>query len=309
MTSGGTGAHNFLLALAAAGLYALLPAHSRAQDTAGADPVLAFAEQLRAEGDYYRAITEYKRYAFLHPDATNIPQIELDIALCYLLGQRPEAGRTRLREIEAAHAGTPIARKAALLLAGSYHAAGDFSRAALELGRYMSTYPDADNLDQVRIMRGLCLLRSGETDAAVREFHSVDPTSTSHATASALEEEAALYNRLPRKSPLAAGILSAALPGAGQCYVGYYSDAAFAFILNGVLIWAAWESFDNGENVTGGLLAVIEFGWYTGNIYNAVNNAHKYNRRKQRKFFRDLELRYGLFAVPEGGGAALGVRF
>ncbi|MCJ7809422.1 MAG: hypothetical protein MUP26_04080, partial [Desulfobulbaceae bacterium] len=47
--------------------------------------------------------------------------------------------------------------------------------------------------------------------------------------------------------------------------------------------------------VLGGILAFFELGWYAGNIYSAVNGAHKYNRKVRDDFsksFRDrLDLR------------------
>lgn len=44
----------------------------------------------------------------------------------------------------------------------------------------------------------------------------------------------------------------------------------------------------------GGILLFFEAGWYGGNIYNAVNNAHKYNRRQQARAKAKLHQRFGL---------------
>ena len=37
------------------------------------------------------------------------------------------------------------------------------------------------------------------------------------------------------------------------------------------------RAFDSGNEAVGGLLLFFEAGWYTGNIYNAASNAHKFN--------------------------------
>ena len=46
----------------------------------GPDPYLDFARQLFSEGDYYRAITEAKRFLFLHPDDARAAEANFLIA-------------------------------------------------------------------------------------------------------------------------------------------------------------------------------------------------------------------------------------
>ena len=87
------------------------------------------------------------------------------------------------------------------------------------------------------------------------------------------------YKSLDFKSPKAAGTLSALIPGAGQLYLNRKRDAAAAFILNGVFIWGIVESFNRDNSGVGILLSIFELGWYGGNIYSAVNGAHKHNRK------------------------------
>ena len=84
------------------------------------------------------------------------------------------------------------------------------------------------------------------------------------------------------KSPWVAG--SAALvPGAGFAYCERYRDALAAFVINAGLIFAAHESFEDGNNILGGLISVVASGFYGGNIYGAISSAHKYNRSQTRK--------------------------
>ncbi|NIQ96269.1 MAG: tetratricopeptide repeat protein, partial [Desulfuromonadales bacterium] len=99
---------------------------------------------------------------------------------------------------------------------------------------------------------------------------------------------------LPRKSPKLAGGLSAVLPGAGQLYVGRPRDASLAFLLNAAFILGIVESFDDGNEVVGAILLFFEGGWYTGNIFNAANGAHKYNRDVRQEFLDDLRPRFGV---------------
>jgi len=98
------------------------------------------------------------------------------------------------------------------------------------------------------------------------------------------------------KSPWVAGT-AALVPGAGFAYCGRYRDALAAFIINAGLIFAAHESFDDGNNVLGGLLCVLESGFYGGSIYGSISSAHKYNRSQIRRglnTIRHLDSRYPL---------------
>jgi hypothetical protein len=40
--------------------------------------------------------------------------------------------------------------------------------------------------------------------------------------------------------------------------------------------------------VVGGIMAFLELGWYSGNIYSAVNCAHKHNRKVIHDFRKGL---------------------
>lgn len=109
------------------------------------------------------------------------------------------------------------------------------------------------------------------------------------------------------KSPRLAGTLSAVLPGAGQMYTGRWSDGLIAFTVNALLIATTVEAFENDMPVLGATTAVFASGWYLGNIYSAVNTAHRHNQRMETHrlldWLRALEL--GL----DEAGIRAGIRF
>ena len=96
------------------------------------------------------------------------------------------------------------------------------------------------------------------------------------------------------KSPELAGIMSSVLPGSGQFYDKRYRDGIYSFILNALFIFGAYNAFDGDHYALGGILTLFEVGWYTGNIDNAVNSAHKYNRKVDENIFRSSVGRFGL---------------
>jgi hypothetical protein len=108
---------------------------------------------------------------------------------------------------------------------------------------------------------------------------------------------------LPLKSPITAGTLAALLPGAGHLYLERPQDALIAFSVNGLFGWGAVSSFLQGNIGLGVLFSVIELAWYSGNIYSAVNTAHKINRKKESDFLDSYGLRFGLFSsTPSASG-------
>ena len=56
-------------------------------------------------------------------------------------------------------------------------------------------------------------------------------------------------------------------------------------------------------------LSFFEAGWYAGNVYGAINGAHKYNRHATEIFLRNLDTRFHV-GLPEARHTPiLGVQF
>ncbi len=111
---------------------------------------------------------------------------------------------------------------------------------------------------------------------------------------------------IPKKSPEIAGLLSI-IPGGGYLYCERYHDALITFLLNGALIYAAYESFDEGHHALGGLISFVGFGFYAGNVYGAITSAHKYNVRNTENFLKNLNdaLKVNILVDVENQGASL----
>ena len=91
-----------------------------------------------------------------------------------------------------------------------------------------------------------------------------------------------------RKDPVLAGILAAIVPGAGHLYCERPKDATLAFLFTGAFAWATAEAFEEDNEELGVGLGLIALAFYGGNIFSAVNVAHKFNDRQQRRLQRSL---------------------
>lgn len=282
----------------------LLLAHGvRAEDAAH---VRSFADSLFSEGDYYRAITEYKRFLHLSPADLDADSIRYAIGLSYWRGEKWDAAIDAFLDIEPAGDEPAWSRRAQLMLGESAYRKGDVPDALDAFVAYARSPADDEFTPDARMRAAQCLFLLGKTPPTpVPE----DPGSDRLGMFSRRMEEAP---RIPRKSPMLAGTLSALLPGAGQLYIRRPRDAVISFLLNGSLIALAIIAFDNDEPVAGGLISAVEVSWYAGNVYGAVNGAHKFNRTERRRFIDRLDVECGIMrgvdAWPVPGGS-VSVRF
>ncbi len=281
----------------------LLPAAARA----ASDPkeLMAFADHLFEAGDYYRAITEYERVAFLFPNDPLAQTARYRIALSYFQGDKLVPAIERFRSLAEQFPTEQIGKDALYMLGEAQYVNKDYRASRKTFASFLEAYPADPRCDAVRIRIGWSHMRERNWREAEEAFRGLPPDSPLHASAEGLAEGALAYPDIPRKSPTLAGTLSAVLPGAGQLYTGRTGDAVTSFLLNGIFIWGAVEAFHHDNDVTGGILLFFEAGWYTGNIYNAVSNAYKYNRGAEQNYLQRLDDRYAISLSHTRDGANL----
>jgi len=236
--------------------------------------LFSFAKSLAAEGDHYRAITEYKRFLHYYPEDPRAPQAQLAIAKSLLAGKRWQQLDQALVTVWRRYPDSSEATAARRLYAEAAMLRKDFTEARARCRQLM----DDQQIDpqQANYQIGLTFLEEDRLEESLETFSRLDP-----ARYPDLQQALNDYQQLPRKSPQLAGTLSALLPGAGQLYCERPRQAAIAFTLNAAFIYGAVEAWNNDDYAVAGLVSLFELGWYGGNIYNAVNNAHRYNHQQQ----------------------------
>lgn len=248
----------------------------------------AFAESLFNEGDYYRAITEYKRLIFFFPQDKLTEKCTFRIAESYYKAGRWVEAVDALSAFDKKYQLSPMAMDG-LYLKGM---------AEKELKRYqnaLSTFQEIIKAkskyydDKAIYQSALILLEMWEWQKSRQTFSLVSKGSPLSSSAYIMSSGLEHMEDIPQKSPATAGALAAVLPGAGHLYTNRYSDALVAFLLNGAFIWGAVELFQHDNPVAGGIVTFFELGWYSGNIYSAVSSAHKYNAREKEGFIQHLK--------------------
>jgi len=253
-----------------------------------ADKQFSFADALFKEGDYYRAITEYKRFNFFFADHRLVAKSTYRISESYYMAKRWQDA------IESFTSFTSKYRESSMFTDALYLK----GMAEKQLKRYdnaLATFQEIITLksesytDKALYQSAIVLMEMGEWEKARKTFLLIPKDSplciSSNIISSGLEH----IDEIPQKSPIVAGTLAAILPGAGHLYTERPGDALVSFLLNGAFILAAVELFHHENYIAGGIITFFEIGWYSGNIYSAISSAHKYNKKTREDFIEHLK--------------------
>ncbi len=267
------------------------------------------ADQFFKEGDYYRAITEYKRFLFFFPQSTEAKEALWKIAKSYFNGKRWDDAISACDDLITKFPGSSPAAEAVLLKGFALTEKKEYSRARQYFLKAQEVSPSTSIEDEAQLQIALTYVKEEKWKEAADEFRKINKNSRLYPKGEYFAQGLDRINAVPQKSPPVAGILAAILPGAGHLYCERYRDASIAFLLNGAFIWGMVEAFQHNENVIGGILTFFELGWYSGNIYSAVASAHKYNRKMKQEYIDHLERGLSLGISFQGRSPVLSLRY
>lgn len=247
-----------------------------------------FAEQYFEKGEYYRAIGEYERFIHFFPDSPQVELARYKIGLSYLKGERHEQAIEAFQALIDEYQDTEYALQSYLGASRAYVLLGRYDAALTSLNNLITIAPDQRIRDEAYYQKGWLYLEMGLWKRARENFTEISDKSKGQYNLGTLFQGIETRTPLKEKNPTTAGVL-AIIPGAGHLYCGRPRDALISFLVNGVMIYAAYEAFDHDLDALGAIITLIELGFYTGNIYSAVSSAHKYNRDAKNQFLDYLK--------------------
>jgi tetratricopeptide (TPR) repeat protein len=263
--------------------------------------LLGFAHHLFERGHYYQAVTEYERFIYFNPDHASVPEARLKIAFCYKMGEQYTKAVELFRKLIDEYVGQEYAIVAAFNVGECFRLNEDYEKALAEFKGFVESYPNHPLADKAQWNSAWIYIEMEEYPSAKERLFLVREGSTYQMPAQELSGALDELPRLPRKSPRLAGLLAAVLPGSGHLYTGEKKQALFSFITNALLIFGTYEAFNNELYVAGGFLSLFAVNYYTGNIFGALNSAHKYNRRVKEAFLEGYKQKYELSISLRGG--------
>jgi len=252
------------------------------------DKQFNYAESLFSNNDYPAAVLEYKRFIYFFPEDKRVERAMYQTGMSYYLGGDFKAAVDSFKKLVDEYVDNDYAIKSYFKISEAYMKLMAFDPAIINLNNLIVITYDVDVKDEAYYRLGWIYLEMASWERGRRHFSKISVKNKDKYRLEKLAAELDQEKIIPKKNPKLAGFLSV-IPGAGYLYCERYQDALIAFLLNGALIYAAYESFDAGNPALGGLLAFVEVGSYAGNIYGAVTSAHKYNRKKTGLFLEKLK--------------------
>ena len=278
--------------------------------TLNPDKQFNYAQELFSANDYLTAVNEYKRFIYFFPTDERVELAMFQIGQSYFLGRQFDEAVKSFKKLTDRYFETEYSIKSYFKISDIYIAIKAFNPALINLNNLIMITKDENVKDEAYYRIGWIYIETASWDDARLYFNKISPGNRNKFRLKKLADELDKETLIPQKDPKLAGFLSI-IPGGGYLYCERYQDALIAFLLNGGLILAAYESFDKGHGALGGLITFVGFGFYAGNIYGAVTSAHKFNRKETGQFIYKLKknARVNLSADLENKGVLLSFRF
>jgi TolA-binding protein len=280
--------------------------------TIDADRQFQFAEHYFRAGQYYRAIGEYERFVHWFREDDRHELAMYKIGLSYFNGEKFQEAIDAFNDVLTRFPSTDFRAEIRFRISECFVRLKDHPRAIEYLNDIATTAENRDISDEAYYRLGWIYLETDQWEKAEESFRLINKENRDKYRLAILSREISKKKDLKIKSPTAAGIL-AIIPGAGHLYCKRYKDASIAFLLNSAMIWAAYEAFDHNRDVLGGIITFFESGLYSGNIYSAVNCAHKHNRAVKKRFIEYLRqnsrVKVGLQADQDKKRSALALSY
>jgi outer membrane protein assembly factor BamD (BamD/ComL family)/TM2 domain-containing membrane protein YozV len=245
------------------------------------DVQLKIADAFMAEGEYYRAVTEYKKFLILFPDTERADYALFNMGAAYYRGEEYASATRTLGSLQEKYPVSGNAIQARLLEGFCYWKLKQYEKARALFDVLADTHSESEYAPLALAASSLVALDEDIVGASRQNLERFVARYPEHAALSNVKEAMALideYRELPQKSPLLAGVMSAIIPGSGYMYAGHYGDAVTAFLINGLFIAGTITGISQENYAVAGIVGGIGLPFYFGNIYGSANAAKKWNR-------------------------------
>ena len=255
------------------------------------DVQLKIADAFMEEGEYYRAVTEYKKFLILFPDSARADYASFEIAMAYFKGEEYGAAARSFLAMRDRYPDSAYAIQAGYLEGSSQWKLKNYDRARVVLETLVEQQPDSEYAPRSLVV--ICLAALDENKAevsrqALARFLDRYPGHPGEENVKEAVSQLDRYQELPEKSPELAGFLSAILPGAGYFYAEHYGDGITAFLINGLFIAGTVAAINQENYAVAGIVGGIGVPFYLGNIYGSANAAKKWNLGVRNEVIRKI---------------------
>jgi tetratricopeptide (TPR) repeat protein len=244
------------------------------------DVQLKIADAFMEEGEYYRAVTEYKKFLILFPDSAKADYASFEIAMAYFKGEEYGAAVRSFLAMREKYPDSSYAIQAGYLEGVSQWKLKNYDRTREALETLVELHAESEYAPRALVVICLAALDENKPDVSRQALGRFLDRYPGHPGGENVREavvELDRYQELPEKSPVLAGIMSAILPGSGYFYAEHYGDGITAFLINGLFIAGTVAAINQENYAVAGIVGGIGVPFYLGNIYGSANAAKKWN--------------------------------
>jgi tetratricopeptide (TPR) repeat protein len=266
--------------------------------TIDADQQYEYADKALHDGEFDRAVIEYRRFLDFFPKDERARKARFQIGSAYYEAKRFNDAITAFQVVIQTKTVDEFSIKSYQTISECYLKLGQTKQAVSILEKLIDRVQDQNLKDHTYHSIGWIFLERLDFDHAESYFNKISDLNRKNYKIDSLTPDIEKARSIGQKNPVTAGMLSV-IPGAGYLYLERYQDALISLLVNTALIFAAYEAFDNDLYVLGGIISFVELGFYAGNIYGATTSAHKINRSQKLDFIEKLKQRTKIGLQPD----------
>jgi hypothetical protein len=248
--------------------------------------LIDLADYHYSKKEYYNSITESLRYQFLYPNGDLYPQSMIIIGKSYYKGGSKERALSVLSECYNRFTDNEAGERA-LFYSGLIRIdSGSYRFAAKNFQEYNYVYNKGLFYEESIINLSLVYTLAENYDEAEEkliEYNKLFPGGRFKKKAEELSIRIKEAESRPEKSLLAAGLLSAVIPGSGYFYTGNYMLGLFSAGTNAALIYGIYGGYKKKNQFQMIFFSVIEFSFYNYSLVGSIKSAHEYNEGENFK--------------------------
>ena len=242
--------------------------------------LLKVADAFMEESEFYRAITEYKKFLILFPESDQGDYAVLKIGLAYYHGEEYEASVRNLENLREKYQESRYIPESMYFEGLGYWKLKKYENAKTSLDGISKSYPDSIYAPKALIASTMLDLDQDHLDNSMQDMEKLIHAYPDHPASIQARETIVLldqYRNLPIKSEILAGVMSAIVPGSGYVYAEHYGDGITAFLINALAVAGTITAVGNENYAVAAIVGGIGLPFYFGNIYGSANAVKKWN--------------------------------
>ena len=248
---------------------------------------LKMADAFMEEGEYYRAITEYKKFLILFPNAEKTDYVMYRMGIAYYSGEEYKSSLKFLSSVREKFPESKYMPMSTYYEGLSYWKLKMYENAKTSFESLAGSYPGSEIAPSALIASSLVSFEQEDIISCqygLEKVVSQYPQNSNSENAKKAIELIEQYKDLPEKSRVLAGIMSALIPGSGYVYAEHYGDGATAFLINALFIAGTVTALNQENYAVAAIVGGIGLPFYLGNIYGSANAAKKWNLSVKEEF-------------------------